>query len=96
MTGYTMVVAADEVIQIDVSVEDAMKYVISGGVLTPSVEMVRPTSGAQYALAGGINQQIRSKQTALMNKSQILKKIDDDELPDSNAAEKPSGGPPKE
>jgi uncharacterized membrane protein len=83
------------VIQIDVSVEDAMKYVISGGVLTPSVEMVRPTSGAQYALAGGINQQIRSKQTALMNKSQILKKIDD-EHPDSNAAEKPSGGPPKE
>jgi hypothetical protein len=31
-----------------------------------------------------------------MRKSQILKKIDDDEHPDSNAAEKPSGGPPKE
>ncbi len=78
MTGYTMVVAADEVIQIDISVEEAMKYVVSGGVLPPSDEMVRPASGAQLALAGSINDQIRKRQTSLLNKSQLLKKVEAD------------------
>lgn len=75
MTGYTMVVAADEVIQLDITVQEAMKFVISGGVLAPIEEQVKPASGAQYALAGGINEQIRTKQTAILNKS-ALKKVE--------------------
>jgi uncharacterized membrane protein len=78
MTGYTMVVAADDVIQIDISVEEAMKYVISGGVLAPKDEMVRPQSGAQLALAGSINEQIRRRHTSMLRKSQLLRKVEDE------------------
>jgi uncharacterized membrane protein len=75
MTGYTMVVAAEEVIQLDISVEQAMKFVVSGGVLPPVAEMVKPTSGAQLALAGGINDQMRTRQTELETRTQLVKRI---------------------
>jgi len=78
MTGYTMVVSTDQVVQIDISVEEAMKFVVSGGVLAPAEELVRPTSGAQYALSHGIDQQIRDRQTSILRKSQALKKIEAD------------------
>ncbi|MCA8935641.1 MAG: DUF502 domain-containing protein [Planctomycetes bacterium] len=69
MTGYTMILPADDVIQVDISVEEAMKYVISGGVLAPVTELVRPASGAQYALSHTINEQIRKRQTAILRKA---------------------------
>ena len=78
MTGYTMVVAAEDVIQIDISVEEAMKYVISGGVLAPVDEMVRPSSGAQMALAGSIDKQVERRKTSLMHRDQLLKKVEED------------------
>lgn len=76
MTGYTMVVAAEEVLQLDITVDQAMKFVVSGGVLPPVEEMVRPSSGAQLALSGGINNQLRDRQTRLDQRS-ALKRIED-------------------
>lgn len=76
MTGYTMVVAAEEVLQLDITVDQAMKYVVSGGVLPPVEEMVRPSSGAQLALSGGINTQLRDRQTRL-EKGTALKRVED-------------------
>lgn len=69
MTGYTMFLAADEVVKLDINVEEAMKIVISGGVLMPLQETVRPASGAQLALTQKINEQIRERQTTLLSKS---------------------------
>lgn len=71
MTGYMMFMPAEEVVRLSISVEDAMKMVISGGVLTPVEEQVRPASGAQFALSHKIDQQIRARQTTILNKSEI-------------------------
>lgn len=76
MTGYTMFLAADEVVRLDISVEDAMKIVISGGVLMPLSEHVRPASGAQFALSHKIDQQIRARHTTILTKSDIEKPAD--------------------
>lgn len=73
MTGYTMFLPADEVVRLDLSVEEAMKIVISGGVLTPAAETVRPASGAQFALTHKLNEQIRARQTTILNKSDIAR-----------------------
>ena len=78
MTGYCMIMPADEVIQVDVTVEEAMKFVISGGVLPPKEEAVRPASGPQYALTHSLNEQIRKRQTTMLQKSQALEKIKDE------------------
>jgi uncharacterized membrane protein len=77
MTGYCMVMPADEVLQIDISVEEAMKWVISGGVLSPSAQSVKPASGAQYALSHDISEQIRKRQTSILQKSQALKALEE-------------------
>ncbi len=77
MTGYTHYVPAEDVLSLAISVEDAMKIVISGGVLAPLEEMVKPHSGAQLALARGVDEQVRERhskiaeQTAQMLKSEI-------------------------
>jgi len=81
MTGYTMFLAADEVVRLDISVEDAMKLVISGGVLMPLAETVRPASGAQFALTHKLDEQIRARKTTILNKSEI-----------TNPAEQPAEG----
>lgn len=78
MTGYCMIIPAEDVIQVDVTVEDAMKFVISGGVLAPKEEQVKPASGPQFALSHTINEQIRKRQTAMLRKSQALKKIEEE------------------
>lgn len=78
MTGYTMIMAAEDVIEVEMDVEEAMKFVISGGVLPPKEEQVRPASGAQYALTHAINEQVRKRQTSILRKSQALKKIEAD------------------
>jgi uncharacterized membrane protein len=78
MTGYTMVMPADDVIQVDMTVEEAMKFVVSGGVLPPSDEQVKPASGAQYALTHSINEQVRKRQTTMLRKSDSLKRIEDE------------------
>jgi uncharacterized membrane protein len=78
MTGYTMLVSTDQVIQLNISVEEAMKFVVSGGVLAPAEELVRPTSGAQYALSHAIDQQVRDRQTTMLGRSQSLKRVEDD------------------
>jgi uncharacterized membrane protein len=77
MTGYTMVVSTDQVIQLDISVEEAMKFVVSGGVLAPPAELVRPTSGAQYALSHAIDQQVRDRKTTMLSQSQALKRVEE-------------------
>ena len=77
MTGYCMVMPADEVLQIDISVEDAMKWVISGGVLSPNAQSVKPASGAQYALSHDISEQIRKRHTTILQKSQTLKELEE-------------------
>jgi uncharacterized membrane protein len=77
MTGYCMVMPAEDVIQVDVSVEDAMKFVISGGVLAPKEQQVKPASGAQYALTHDISEQIKRRQTTLLKKSQTLQDLED-------------------
>lgn len=78
MTGYTMIMPADDVIQVDMTVEEAMKFVVSGGVLPPSDEQVKPASGAQYALTHSINEQVRKRQTTMLRKSDSLKRIEDE------------------
>lgn len=93
MTGYTMLVAAEEVIPVDMSVEDAMKYVISGGVLAPKEEQVKPASGAQYALSHNINEQIRKRQTTMLKKvekevTEAAAEAEADKLPESNTDKK--------
>ncbi|MCA8912654.1 MAG: DUF502 domain-containing protein [Planctomycetes bacterium] len=84
MTGYTMILPADDVIQVDMSVEEAMKFVISGGVLAPKDELIRPASGPQYALTRTINEQIRKRQTAILQKSRALKKIEQEVTDESD------------
>lgn len=78
MTGYTMVMPAEDVIQIDITVEEAMKFVVSGGVLPPVEEHVKPASGPQYALTHTINEQVRKRQTTMLRKSESLKKLEED------------------
>ena len=78
MTGYTMIMPAEDVIQVDMTVEEAMKFVVSGGVLPPADEHVKPASGAQYALTHTINEQVRKRQTTILQKSRALKKIESD------------------
>lgn len=77
MTGYCMVMPAEDVIQVDVSVEDAMKFVISGGVLAPQEQLVKPASGAQYALTHDISEQIRKRQTTMLKKSRALQDLEE-------------------
>jgi len=90
MTGYTMFLAADEVVPLDISVEEAMKIVISGGVLMPLAEHVRPASGAQFALSHKIDQQIRARQTTILNKSDLVPPGESAPPPDQPATgEKP-------
>ncbi len=38
-TGFVMMVTKDDVIDLDISIEDAMRFVISGGVITPSMKL---------------------------------------------------------
>lgn len=78
MTGYTMVMPAEDVIQIDITVEEAMKFVVSGGVLPPVEEHVKPASGPQYALTHTINEQVRKRQTTMLRKAESLKKLEED------------------
>ncbi|MFH1614759.1 MAG: DUF502 domain-containing protein [Planctomycetota bacterium] len=37
-TGYVLTVAKDDVIDLDMSIEEAMRFVVSGGVITPETE----------------------------------------------------------
>jgi uncharacterized membrane protein len=77
MTGYTMFVPVEEVIRLDISVEDAMKLVISGGVLSPTSEKVTPVSGAQFALSHKIDKQVRDRQTSILNKTDMMAALKD-------------------
>jgi len=87
MTGYCMIMPAEDVIQVDITVEEAMKFVVSGGVLAPKEEQVRPASGPQYALSHTINEQIRKRHTAMLRKSQALKKIEEEVTGNGDAPE---------
>ncbi|MBZ0135722.1 MAG: DUF502 domain-containing protein [Planctomycetes bacterium] len=78
MTGYTMIMPAEDVIQVDMTVEEAMKFVVSGGVLPPKDEHVKPASGAQYALTHTINEQVRKRQTTMLRKAEALRKLEKD------------------
>lgn len=90
MTGYTMVMAAEDVIPLDISVENAMKFVVSGGVLSPISETVRPASGAQFALANTIDKQVRERRmTQMINKDKLKKKSDGDSDNDKEPEDQP-------
>ncbi len=56
-SGYMLVVPREKVVQLPLSVEEAMRLLVSGGVITPDTERTRPVSsrdlpGAQAATAG--------------------------------------------
>jgi uncharacterized membrane protein len=40
-TGFVIMVAKEETIEMDINVEDAMRFIISGGVITPSMKLHR-------------------------------------------------------
>ncbi|MCC6573875.1 MAG: DUF502 domain-containing protein [Planctomycetes bacterium] len=73
MTGFTVLYPVEEVVRLDMSVEDAMKFVISGGVLTAPSELVRPASGAHYNLTHKMDEQVRERKVRLETRS--LKKM---------------------
>ncbi len=45
MTGFTLFVSADQVVEVDMSVEEAFMIILSGGVLTPASELTKKQSG---------------------------------------------------
>lgn len=77
MTGYTIFYPVEDVVRLDMSVEDAMKFVISGGVLTPPSEAVKPASGAHYNLTHKMEEQVRERRVRMETRS--LKKMLADE-----------------
>lgn len=74
MTGYTLLIGADEVYRIDFKVEEVMKWVMTGGVLGPVDEMVRPMTGPQLALARSIDEQVRERRQQMERKTALLDK----------------------
>lgn len=84
MTGYTHFVPVDEVLQLEMTVEEAMKLVISGGVLSPLTEMVRPQSGVQMALARKVDQQVRERHEKLAEQTAQMTKAEVEAARDSN------------
>ncbi len=66
------------------TVEEAMKPVISGGVLSPLTEMVRPQSGVQMALARKVDQQVRERHEKLAEQTAQMTKAEVEAARDSN------------
>ena len=67
-----MIMSVEDVIPLDISVEDAMKFVVSGGVLPPVEEHVRPASGAQFNLANTIHEQVKQRRKTHMIDKETL------------------------
>lgn len=74
MTGYTLLIPADEVFRVNLKVEEAMKWVITGGVLGPVDEVVRPMTGPQLALARSIDEQVRERLQQMERKTAVIDK----------------------
>lgn len=74
MTGYTMLIPADEVYRVNLKVEDVMKWVMTGGVLGPVDEMVRPMTGPQLALARSIDEQVRERRSQIERQTALIDK----------------------
>lgn len=74
MTGYTLLIPADEVHRVDLKVEEIMKWVMTGGVLGPADEMVRPMTGPQFALARSIDEQVRERRSQIERQTAIIDK----------------------
>lgn len=74
MTGYTMLIPADEVYRVNLKVEDIMKWVMTGGVLGPVDEMVRPMTGPQLALARSIDEQVRERRSQIERQTALIDK----------------------
>jgi uncharacterized membrane protein len=68
MTGYTIIAPVEDVIRLDITVEEAMKWVITGGVLGPLAQEVRPVSGPQLALTRQLSEQLLERRHALDKK----------------------------
>jgi uncharacterized membrane protein len=49
-TGFTVFIPKDEVITLDMTVDEAVRFVISGGVLVPPSQQMAPQEGAGAAL----------------------------------------------
>ncbi|MCC6573874.1 MAG: DUF502 domain-containing protein [Planctomycetes bacterium] len=75
VTGYTVLYPVEEVQRLDMSVEDAMKFIVTGGVLTSITESVRPASGAHYNLTADINKQVEERKERM--ETRTMKKPDD-------------------
>lgn len=52
VTGYTITVRRDEVIDLPISLDDALRFTVSGGVIMPAVEQLSPTEIKQTKLPG--------------------------------------------
>ncbi len=57
-TGYTLFVPVADIIPLKLSVEEALRVVISGGVLIPPQEMVEPTALPQRLVEGALPHEI--------------------------------------
>jgi uncharacterized membrane protein len=52
-SGYTLIVSPDEVLDVEMSVDDALKFVISMGVVMPNASRLAPPMLSPAAPAGG-------------------------------------------
>jgi len=53
MTGYTVFVPAEEVVPLPITIDEALRTIVSGGVLVPPHEQVEQTAAESLALAHG-------------------------------------------
>ena len=54
-TGYVITAPVDDTVELPITVEDALKFAVSGGVVVPPAELIdtpTPTSGRRGAVAG--------------------------------------------
>ena len=51
VTGYTIFVAAEEVVSLDLTVDEALRTIISGGVLLPAKEQAKISPETKHLLS---------------------------------------------
>jgi len=64
VSGYTIMVAREEVIPLHLTVDEAVRYFLTGGVVVPAHHLLRPGEGAPPALLpGGVEKDPKSLPT---------------------------------
>ena len=52
-TGYTISVTMDEVVEIPISIDEALRFTITGGVLVPDREAILPSTDSKESGSSG-------------------------------------------